>query len=365
VAACCALAAWAPVAGATPPPPTVVTGAASAISYSGATVNATVNPRGGYVGYCQFEYGASASYGSSVACSSSPGAGESAVAVKANLTALHVETSYHFRIVAASEGGTSYGNDQTFTTSHLPPFLVTEPASSITPTSATLNAWAFMHGWTIESCYFEYGVSTTYGSSGACSAQTTTNAVSLSVGGLQAGTTYHFRLVAMFAGGTISQGVDRAFTTLALTTVSPSTTPGSPLSPPPEHQASRAPDAWLARRSLVAGPHGTIRLLVSCPATVGSCAGTITLRTASAVSTRSKNPKLGVLTIASGPYRLLGGHTQVVELHIGARAQRLLAHLHVLRARVTISAVDATGAMHTTRVTVTLRKAKTKPSPRG
>ncbi len=45
------------------PPPTVVTGAASSVAQTSATLNATVNPNGGAVSECKFEYGTTASYG--------------------------------------------------------------------------------------------------------------------------------------------------------------------------------------------------------------------------------------------------------------------------------------------------------------
>ncbi len=98
------------------PPPTVVTGAASSVSTGAATIGATVNPNGGAVSQCRFEYGATPSYGSSAPCTPSPGSGTSAVAVSASLTGLSQNTSYHFRIVATNPGGTSAGADQAFRT---------------------------------------------------------------------------------------------------------------------------------------------------------------------------------------------------------------------------------------------------------
>ncbi len=97
-------------------PPTVATKAASSVAQTSATLNATVNPNGGEVSQCKFEYGTTASYGSSASCSSLPGSGSSPLAVSASLTGLAANTIYHFRIVAANPAGTSYGVDQTFTT---------------------------------------------------------------------------------------------------------------------------------------------------------------------------------------------------------------------------------------------------------
>jgi streptogramin lyase len=103
-------------------PPTAVTGAASSVTPTSATLNATVNPNGSSDSDCHFEYGSSEFYGSRVPCTALPGAGSSAVAVVASVANLSESTTYHVRIVTTNAGGTSYGADQTFTTkAQLPP----------------------------------------------------------------------------------------------------------------------------------------------------------------------------------------------------------------------------------------------------
>lgn len=99
-----------------PAPPTVVTMNASPVSQTAATLNATVNPNGEAVSACRFEYGGSLPYAASAPCESSPGDGESAVAVAAHISGLSPATTYHFRISATSGGGTSVGDDETFQT---------------------------------------------------------------------------------------------------------------------------------------------------------------------------------------------------------------------------------------------------------
>jgi len=98
-------------------PPIVATEPASNIGGASALVNATVNPNGGQVSECKFEYGSTNLYGSSVPCTSSPGSGNSPVAVSAPVTGLSAGSTYHFRISATSVGGTSNGSDETFSTS--------------------------------------------------------------------------------------------------------------------------------------------------------------------------------------------------------------------------------------------------------
>jgi len=126
----------------TPPsPPTVVTKPAVSVTQTTATLNASVDPGGGIVSECRFEYGLTTAYGSSVACSSLPaGAGESPVAVSASLLGLSTNTVYHFRIIATNAGGTSFGSDETLQTLPSPPEVLTGAASSVTQSSATLNA---------------------------------------------------------------------------------------------------------------------------------------------------------------------------------------------------------------------------------
>jgi Peptidase family M23/Putative Ig domain len=96
--------------------PTAMTGAATAVSPVAEELAGSVNPNGETVSECRFEYGSTASYGSSMSCSPSPGEGKSPVAVSAAIAGLTPRTVYHFRTVATNATGTSYGGDETFTT---------------------------------------------------------------------------------------------------------------------------------------------------------------------------------------------------------------------------------------------------------
>ncbi len=106
-----------------PNPPTVVPGSASTVAQNTATLNATVNPNGGDVTKCEFDYGAaeSESYTTRVPCAVLPGSGDSPVAVSAPITGLAANTTYHFRILATNSGGTSDGTGETFKTLSNPP----------------------------------------------------------------------------------------------------------------------------------------------------------------------------------------------------------------------------------------------------
>jgi PKD domain len=107
--------------------PAAVTGTASGITQTTATLNATVNPDSREVSECRFEYGPTETYGSSAPCSSLPGSGSSPVAVSATVTGLAANTIYHVRIVAANQLGTGRGGDGTLTTLPNAPAVETGP----------------------------------------------------------------------------------------------------------------------------------------------------------------------------------------------------------------------------------------------
>ncbi len=101
-----------------PSAPAVVTNAATSVTSTGATLNGTVAARGAATTY-QFEYGTSTGYGSKIPVSAaSAGEGRLRVAEAQTLTGLATSTVYHYRLTATNSGGTSYGEDKTFTTGY-------------------------------------------------------------------------------------------------------------------------------------------------------------------------------------------------------------------------------------------------------
>ncbi len=95
-------------------PPTVTTGTASRATRSSATLNGTVNPKGQATTY-YFRYGTTTSYGLQTSPASA-GAGTGVVGVNAQVSGLTADTTYPYQLVAQNAGGTSYGTDQTVTT---------------------------------------------------------------------------------------------------------------------------------------------------------------------------------------------------------------------------------------------------------
>ena len=116
--------------------PAAVTGATSGLAEAGATVEGTVNPDQTTLSSCSFQYGTSATYGQEAPCSSFPTVGVTPTSVRAALTGLASGTTYHYRVLASNEIDTSYGEDETFTTT---PAASQQPSSGSTGGSSTTS----------------------------------------------------------------------------------------------------------------------------------------------------------------------------------------------------------------------------------
>ncbi len=95
-------------------PPAVVTENASKPDSSSAVLNALVNPDGRATTY-YFQYGTTTGYGLET-LPVAVGSGSSSVAVHRHPEGLLASTTYHYRVVAQSSGGITYGADKTFIT---------------------------------------------------------------------------------------------------------------------------------------------------------------------------------------------------------------------------------------------------------
>src|SRR3954452_9354615 len=191
--------------------PGASTSAASSIGTTSARLNASVDPNGRATMY-YFEYGTSTSYGAKTP-SASAGSGNNATNVNRTVNGLAQGTTFHYRVVATSDAGTTTGNDRTFTT-QTAPSVVTGPASAVASTSATLGGTVNPNGRS-TSWYVEYGTTTSYGSktaSRSVGSGTATVSVAVNVTTLKPGVTYHFRLVASNSLGT-ARGADATFVT--------------------------------------------------------------------------------------------------------------------------------------------------------
>ncbi len=184
-----------------------------------ATLNGSLKPDGTEVHY-DFEYGETEAFGF---VSPTVDAGESfnLEHVHAKLTGLAPFTLYHYRLVATSKYGTITGPIVSFNTGPLVPVpaIGALPTSFVSQFAATLNA-TIETGQALVGYHFEYGTTTAYGSSAPpfndytpITGETVT--VSRPIFELQAGTTYHYRLVASSPGGVVA-GPDETFTTLSV-----------------------------------------------------------------------------------------------------------------------------------------------------
>jgi hypothetical protein len=189
----------------------------------------SVNPDGAGPATCRFAWGSTPALGNQAACE---GPGESAadpvangmspVGVQAQISGLAPDTTYYYRLQASNENGPNEGEesqDAQFTTNG--PGISEESASSVTATSATLNAVIDPNN-NPTTYYFQYGTSASYGQSvplppgvALGSSKGDLN-VSVQVQGLVAGTVYHYRVVAVGESGgeTVPVlGSDETFTT--------------------------------------------------------------------------------------------------------------------------------------------------------
>jgi plastocyanin len=199
----------------TPPtigPPIVTTNPAAFIASFSATLDGSLNPHGLTTTF-HFQYGTTTSYGLTTAPHTQTG--NTLRNVSANISSLTATTTYHFRIVASNTDGTRMGADRVFTTLTMtgPPVVITNPASNLTASSATLQGSLDPHSLT-TTVHFQYGTTTSYGRTTSSQTQTgsTYRHIASNITGLVAHTTYHFRIVATNSGGT-RVGGDRTFTT--------------------------------------------------------------------------------------------------------------------------------------------------------
>jgi hypothetical protein len=202
--------------------PEVRTGAPSEVTAEEAVLHGEVNPLGLPIEECNFEYVEAVKWkpkssepyaaGSSVPCEGTIGTGNSFQDVEAHITGLQANKTYYFRIVAKNANGTSKGKDEVLGA----PYAGTYVATEVGRTSAKLNGVVNPdHGE--ATYYFEYGTDTSYGSKAPVTPAGPLTGdeeqeVSEAISGLQGDTTYHYRIVASDASGTV-YGRDHNFTT--------------------------------------------------------------------------------------------------------------------------------------------------------
>ncbi len=135
-------------------------------------------------------------------------------------TGLSNGTTYYYRVCAVDNAqNTSSGTTASATPAGgTPPTVTTGYATNIFATSAVLNGTVNPNG-SSTTAYFQYGTTTSYGSTTTSQSMGSgTTAVSIpggSISGLTCGTTYHYRAVGTYSGGTIN-GADSTFTPVSI-----------------------------------------------------------------------------------------------------------------------------------------------------
>lgn len=161
------------------------------------TLRGSLDPDGMATEY-RFQYGVDTSYGEETAWMSA-GEGTGVTNLSALIKSLPAGKTFHYRIVAKNEKGTTLGQDQTFRTAS-PPDISGLRATDLTETSAVLHATINPVGYP-TTYHFEYGPTANYGHTvpvpdEAIGSGTEPVEVHQEITGLTPGATYHYRVVA-------------------------------------------------------------------------------------------------------------------------------------------------------------------------
>jgi hypothetical protein len=202
-------------------PPVLTNAAATDLTGTSATLNASVNPEEWGISACSFSYGANGAQATVVPCASLPGPGASAEPVSAAVGDLAPGTTYTYSLSVVYGSGTgmtaSTATSGSFTTLAA---TIGTPAN-LTATSATLDGSVDPEGQSVTGCAFYYGLSGPQLQSVPCTlapaeiSGTNPVAVNANVTGLSANTKYIDTVVLTTAQGTVI-APPATFTTPAL-----------------------------------------------------------------------------------------------------------------------------------------------------
>ena len=197
-----------------PSTPLVFTLPATGVLDTSAILNAAVVPDGLNT-TVYFEYGLDTNYGAFSASVVITNNLSSTNFVATGVTPLLAGAIYHFQAIGTNSLGTNYGGDLTFTNLADAPTVITEPATNILATTATLAAFV-NPGGAATALYFEYGLATNSLTNFSTTLSLTsnlnaTNFWGIGVTNLTPGSVYYFQAIAMNNAGT-NYGVILTFT---------------------------------------------------------------------------------------------------------------------------------------------------------
>ncbi len=108
-----------------------------------------------------------------------------------------------------------------------------------------------------------------------------------------------------------------------------------------------APKVTITPSSVKISRLGNIAIKVTCPKTERSCSGRLSLTR----TLRAHTSKLG-----NGAFRIGGGQTATVHMHLSKATRKLVKRVHTLRSQATAVATDAAGNSATTKATVKITR---------
>jgi hypothetical protein len=175
------------------------------------SLSGEINPKNSKT-YYDIEYGeteAGGALGSPTPLASLEASTEPQKIAPQTLEELHPGTTYHYRIVATNEGGTTPGPEGTFTTAApQPPIVEAESSVQVTQTTATINATVNPNG--LQTNYILEMGTVVEGkllynaiSFGQMNGETKAEELTFGLTSLLPGTTYHYRIVAINQDGVV------------------------------------------------------------------------------------------------------------------------------------------------------------------
>src|SRR5262252_5116716 len=135
-------------------PPTATTGAATNMTTTSATLTGTVNANG-LATMAYFQWGTTTAYDQTTA-SQSIGSGTGTVSVSATLTGLTPSRTYHYRVVASNDAGTTFGTDmllRTFAAAGLTQISEDVYTNTTSQHATQVEPHVFAHGDTLVAAF--------------------------------------------------------------------------------------------------------------------------------------------------------------------------------------------------------------------
>lgn len=193
---------------------------ATGIDADSATIAGTVDPNLRTTTYeLQYRGGPVADWTAIPGSAGETGTGTDPIPVQATLAGLDPNTEYEVRLIASNDQGSTESPVSSFTTDAVE--LVLETLTTLERTTTTAHLTGRVNPRGLQTTYrFEYGTTTAYGQQTPATDAGAGQAlvpVAADITGLQPNTTYHYRLVATSAEGTV-EGENRTVTTHATDT---------------------------------------------------------------------------------------------------------------------------------------------------